>query len=101
MIHNNIHKTASRSSIVACDPPFAVFLDPEDCDLENRSHFSGGQDSGIDLEEDAPSMNVEEISDIVEPDTSNIVVDESVQQRLVGTSDRNCSTTSEQSDDAS
>jgi hypothetical protein len=34
IIHNNVHKTAARSSVMPCDPPFEVFLDPDDCPLE-------------------------------------------------------------------
>jgi hypothetical protein len=36
VIHNSRHKTAARSSVIPCDPPFAVFLDPDDCSLEPR-----------------------------------------------------------------
>jgi hypothetical protein len=34
VIHDNRHKTAARSSCIPCDPPFHVFLDPDDCELE-------------------------------------------------------------------
>jgi hypothetical protein len=34
ILHKCIHKSASRSSVIACDPPITVFLNTEDCDLE-------------------------------------------------------------------
>jgi hypothetical protein len=34
IIRNVVRKTAARSSMMLCDPPFEVFLDPDDCSLE-------------------------------------------------------------------
>jgi Reverse transcriptase (RNA-dependent DNA polymerase) len=52
VIHNNLHKTAARSSIIPCDPPFSVFLDTDDCILEPGNGTGipdGGNHSDIPL----------------------------------------------------
>jgi hypothetical protein len=34
VLHSNTHKTAGRTSVVPCDPPFTVLLNPDQCTLD-------------------------------------------------------------------
>jgi Reverse transcriptase (RNA-dependent DNA polymerase) len=56
VIHNNLHKTAARSSIAPCDPPFSVFLDTDDCCLE-PGHGTGMPEGGEYLEVQSSDRN--------------------------------------------
>jgi hypothetical protein len=44
VMHNARHKTASRNSVMNCDPHFALLLNPEECDLD----FEGCGEVGTD-----------------------------------------------------
>jgi hypothetical protein len=44
VMHNARHKTASRNSVMTCDPPFALLLNPEECDLDFEGCLEVGSD---------------------------------------------------------
>jgi hypothetical protein len=67
VIHNNTHKTAGRTSVIPCDPPFAILLNPDDCNL--------------DFEEGIRNVQNDENS-IIEPSTISPAEGQNVQENL-------------------
>jgi hypothetical protein len=67
VIHNNTHKTAGRTGVIPCDPPFAILLNPHECNL--------------DFDEGIRNVQNDENS-IIEPSTISPTESENVQENL-------------------
>jgi hypothetical protein len=67
VIHNNTQKTAGRTGVIPCDPPFAILLNPDECNL--------------DFDEGIRNIQNDENS-IIEPSTISPTEGQNVQENL-------------------
>ena len=85
VVHNNTHKTAGRTSVIPCDPPFAILLNPDQCSLDFDEEIRDIQNGENLITEQSTSSPIEGQVEFGElalesgNDTTPIVVDSAIE----------------------